>query len=103
MRKLGAALALGAAAVLGMTACGPATDRGDVIEKNYDEPYSYMYYQCYSYKSDGQCSYGMWTDKHVPARYEVRVKDDTGTEAWLSVTEHEYSELEVGDWYAVGR
>lgn len=99
MRKIGAALAAAFLAVLAFTGCTPATTYGDVVEKKYSKPYDYMWYHCYTYKANGTCSFGVWERKYVDADYDVRVRNDSGTEAWLDVTAEEYKSLEVGEFY----
>ena len=102
MKKTLVGVLLAAAAVLGFSACGPATDHGDIVDKRYTKPYTYWSNQCYSWDAKGMCTLSIPVQNHVPADYDIKVLDSTGTDAWLEVSPEEYATLEVGDYYDAG-
>jgi hypothetical protein len=102
MRKTLIGVLLAAAAVLGFSACGPATDHGDITAKRYSKAYTYWSSQCYSWNAQGQCTMSMPVQNSVPADYDIKVLDEMGTDAWLDVSAEEYGTLRVGDYYDAG-
>lgn len=99
LKRSGIAFSGAALAALAFTACGPATDRGEVIAKNHADAYTYYQNQCYSYNSQGMCTMSVPTPVTVPEKWEVRVQDDNGTEAWLRVSSSEYETIDLGEYY----
>lgn len=82
-----------------LSACAPATDRGEVIDKKHTDSYTYYQQQCYSRDKNGMCTYSVPMPVTVPEDFDIKVRDSAGTEAWLDVTEVEYNSVQFGDWY----
>lgn len=75
---------------------------GTVVDKSYDDPDTFITYQCYSYRQDGGCSFSMPVEHTDAPHWRIKVEgpdpDDGDTiQEWHAVTESVYDSVNVGE------
>ena len=85
------------AAVLAVSACaGPATDHGTVLEKKSSPGFYNVIQSC---TTTGRTTTCVPISTWIPPDWDVKVRDEEGTEAWLDVSHAQFDALTVGDYY----
>lgn len=72
---------------------------GEITKKNHSDPYSYPVTYCQMYKSNGTCSFWGTRYEHVPERWSFDIENDNKDTGWVYVSESEFEEYKVGDYY----
>ncbi|MCP2265552.1 hypothetical protein ACFQHV_01085 [Promicromonospora thailandica] len=89
--------ALAVAVVLALAACaGPATDHGTVLEKKSSPGFYSVTQSC---TSAGRTTTCVPITTWIPPDWDVKVRDEEGTEAWLDVSNAQFDALAIGDYY----
>ena len=102
-RRIPAALALAAAALV-LASCSTVSS-GRITEKTHSDPSEYTYYidHCVSYREDGTCSVNvpMPRTQQVPEKwgFDLVNGDEEGS---VSVSEDTWNRYDVGDYYEKG-
>lgn len=86
--------------ILLLTACG--ITEGYITKRHHEPAYTYVQMICAAYNKDGGCSAWMPLTQYVPDSYHFSLKDgdDAG---YVVVTEEEYDQYEVGQYYPAKR
>lgn len=92
-----AALALLAAVLL--SGCG-WKGSGAVEDRSHRPGYYQTTFICGSYGKNGLCTVQVPMQSWVPDSWSVEVKDDSGKDHWVGVTEDYYSRVKDGDYFS---
>lgn len=84
-------------AAMALMACGVTS--GTVTGKHYDSPYDYWTSQCMSYGKNGNCTFSMPVDQHVPAHYYLSLRASNGDTGDVEVPASDYDRYRIGDQY----
>lgn len=88
-----------------LVACS-AISEGTVTSKDYDPAWTQTVYdqRCISRNSNGVCSGYISTPRYIfhPERFTLNLSGEEDKTGWVSVSESEYEQYEVGDYYPRG-
>lgn len=76
---------------------------GYITAKKYSPAYEYYTQQCSYYNSKGICTVYVPVLNRVPESFKFDIQNDNGDTGWVYVSQNEYDQAKVGDYYGAKR